>query len=278
MIGSIALWEMIKERNKDMRLSDLVKREFVAATVNMDQEECARLMSKYDLSSLPVCDSNGRLVGRIMVDDVIDVIEDEASEDIFRLAGSDDDELIYSSPFKSVRLRLPWLLITLGAGFLTSLLMRKFVGLGEAVVLSAFVPIVMAMGGNTGIQSSTLVVRRLAMGTLDISDLSRMLTKELATGLIMGILCGAGIGIWARFMLGAKAGGSGLDPLALSIVVAVSLCLAMSAAAVFGAFTPMILKLLKVDPAIASGPFVTASNDILALLIYYGIIVTFIVV
>lgn len=276
MIGLIALWELIRERNKDLRLSDLVKRDFIYATVNMDQEECARLMSKYDLSSLPVCDDDGRLVGRIMVDDVIDVIEEEASEDIFRLAGSDDDELIYSSSIKSARLRLPWLLVTLAAGFLTSLLMRRFIGLGEAVVLSAFVPIVMAMGGNTGIQSSTLVVRRLAMGTLEMSDLSRMLLRELTTGLMMGVLCGAAIGIWARVMMGWGGGEHGFDPMMLAAIVAVSLCAAMSVAALFGAFTPMVLKQMRIDPAIASGPFVTASNDLLALLIYYAITIAFI--
>lgn len=277
MIGLIGLWELIRERNRDLRLSDLVKRDFDYASVDMDQEECARMMSKYDLSSLPVCDGGGKLVGRIMVDDVIDVIEEEASEDIFRLAGSDDDELLYSSSIKSVRLRLPWLLVTLAAGFLTSLLMKRFVGLGEAVVLSAFVPIVMAMGGNTGIQSSTLVVRRLAMGTLEMSDLSRLLLREFATGSLMGLLCGAAIGVWAHMMLGWNGGMNGLNPLMLSAIVAVSLCASMSVAALFGAFTPMILKQLRVDPAIASGPFVTASNDLLALLIYYAITITFIV-
>jgi magnesium transporter len=276
LIGSIALWELIKERNKDMHLVDLVQRDFVAATLDMDQEECARLMSKYDLSSLPVIDSAGCLVGRIMVDDVIDVIEEEASEDIFRLAGSDDDELLYTSSFKSASLRLPWLLITLAAGFLTSLIMRKFVGLGDAVVLSAFVPIVMAMGGNTGIQSSTLVVRRLAMGTLDMSGLWGMLARELATGMMMGLLCGTVIGVWARFMLRWDGDSAGANPLLLSIVVAISLCTAMGAAALFGALTPMLLKHIKVDPAIASGPFVTASNDILALIIYYTITISLI--
>jgi len=278
MVGTIALWQMIKARNKDLRLADLVERDFIAATVNMDQEECAHLMSKYDLSSLPVLDDDGRLAGRIMVDDVIDVIEDEASEDIFRLAGSDDEELAFSSPYKAAKLRLPWLLVTLATGVVTSILMSKFLRLGEVVALSAFVPIVMAMGGNTGIQSSTLIVRRLAIGTLDISDLFGVLRKEIFTGALMGILCGAVIGLWAHFVFIWGADSTSFNPVFLALVVAVSLFMAMSFAALYGAFTPMLLNRLNVDPAIASGPFVTASNDIFALLIYYAITLRFLAI
>ncbi len=276
LIGRIGLWEMIKMRNKDLRLADLVDRDIIASKVDMDQEECAHLMSKYDLSSLPVCDDDGRLVGRITVDDVIDVIEDEASEDIFRLAGSDDEELEHSSSLRAARLRLPWLLITLCTGFVTSLLLRKFIALQDVTMLVLFVPIIMAMGGNTGIQSSTLVVRRLAMGTLDMSDLSKILRKEIITGAIMGGLCGVAIAVWASIMFARGIESSLFSSFSLAGIVALALFSAMSFAAVFGAYTPMILSRFKIDPAIASGPFVTASNDILALLIYYGITVAFI--
>ncbi len=278
MIGSVALWELVKTRNKELHLVDLVEPNFVSATVDMDQEECARIMSKYDLSSLPVTDEQGHLVGRIMIDDVIDVIEDEASEDILRLAGTTEDELLHSSPFRSAKLRLPWLLVTLAAGFVMSLLMKRFIDLKEAVILGAFVPIMMDMAGNTGVQSSTLVVRRIAMGSLDMSGIAKVLRKEIATGAIMGVLCGIAIAAWVLliFRLGETA--ATFSPMIIAAIVALSLFAAMSTASLLGTFTPMVFEYLKIDPAIASGPLVTSMVDILALIIYYAIAVWFIAI
>lgn len=278
MIGSVALWELIKTRNKELRLADLVEPNFIYAKVDMDQEECARIMSKYDLSSLPVVDEDGHLVGRIMIDDVIDVIEEEASEDILRLAGTNEDDLLHSSPFRSAKLRLPWLLVTLGAGFVMSLLMKRFIDLKEAVILGAFVPIMMDMAGNTGVQSSTLVVRRIAVGTLDMSGVARVLRKEIATGAIMGILCGLAIAAWVLLMFRFGEASVTFSPLIIAAIVAISLFAAMSSASLFGTFTPVVFEYLKIDPAIASGPLVTSLVDILALIIYYAIAVWFIAI
>ena len=167
LTGFVDIWELIRERNRNRALGDLVHKDFTAANVHMDQEEVVQMMSRYDLTVAPVVDNTGRLVGRITADDVIDVMEEEASEDIFRLAGSDDAELETTSPVKSCFVRLPWLFMTLFGGFITCAILNRFhAQISELMVLAAFVPIILAMGGNTGIQSSTLIVRRIALGGL----------------------------------------------------------------------------------------------------------------
>ena len=206
-------------------------------------------------------------MGRITVDDIMDVIEEEASEDIFKFAGSDDSELEHSSALHAFKTRLPWLMVTLFAGTVSSLILKRFID-GHIVALSFFVPIIMAMGGNTGIQSSTLIIRGLAVGSIDEKGLFKLLGRELLTGTLLGIICGVMIGIIAKLMVGDE---SVIPTVYLAFTVGVSLFAAMMFAAVFGAFAPLLLNRLKIDPAVASGPFVTASNDILALLIYYGI-------
>ena len=274
LTGWIQLWELLKNSNRNMSLEELVEREIISVNTDTDQEEVARLAAKYDLSSLPVLDWQNKLVGRITIDDIMDVLEDEASEDIFKLAGSSDTELDYSSPLHAVKSRLPWLMITLFAGFVSSVILKRFID-HHIVALSFFVPIIMAMGGNTGIQSSTLIIRGLAIGSFTEKQLFKLLGRELLTGAVMGAICGTMIGIWAKFMVGSD---SEIPALFLAFTVGVSLFAAMMFAAVFGAFAPLLLNRAKADPAVASGPFVTASNDILALLIYYGITIAMIAV
>jgi magnesium transporter len=266
LVGWIGLWELVKIRDRTRRLSDLTHREIVKVRTDMDQEEVVRQMLKYDHATLPVVDAEDRLVGRVTMDDVMDVMEEEASEDIFRFAGSDDSELNNESAIKACRARLPWLLITLAAGFITSSLLRNFMqDLAQVLVLSFFVPIVLAMGGNTGIQSSTLIIRSMALGSLANKGIGRLLWREILAGAMMGIFCGLIIGIWAHFLiLNSGSTAASYAPVFLAVTVGL----------VFGAFVPIVLHRIKVDPAVASGPFVTASNDILALLIYYGVAVS----
>jgi len=273
LIGWIGLWELVKVKDRSCLVKTIAHTHIVFVKTDMDQEEVARLMVKYDHAALPVVDATGQLVGRITMDDVMDVIEEEASEDIFRLAGSDETELYNETPLQACRARLPWLLITLVAGFVTSSLLRSFMtDLSQVLVLSFFVPIVLAMGGNTGIQSSTLIIRSLALGTLKGKSITTLLTREIAAGAIMGLFCGLIIGIWADFLIRSSADIPGFySPVFLAFTVSLALFSAMTFAAVFGAFVPIVLNKIRVDPAVASGPFVTASNDILALLIYYGV-------
>ena len=273
LTGVLGLWELLKQRNREATLGHVAHHNPVAVHTDLDQEEIARLMAKYDLNAVPVVDDAGHLVGRITVDDVMDVIEEEASEDIMRMAGTSDRELADSTPLQATRTRLPWLLITLATGFVTSFLFREFMdNLAEVLVLSFFVPIVMAMGGNTGIQSSTLIIRRLALDTLDTDGLMHILGREFVGALMMGVICGTVIALWATYLVSTSGDqhSYAFPPYFLGGVVGLSLLSAMVFAAVFGAFTPIMLNKVNIDPAVASGPFVTSSNDIFALLIYYG--------
>jgi magnesium transporter len=276
LVGYVNIWDMLRERDRNRPLMELVHPDVVSVRVDADQEDVARTMSKYDFSALPVVDHGGRLVGRVTADDVIDVMEEEASEDIFRLAGSDDIELEAASPLRSCMARLPWLFVTLVGGFLTSSILSRFVGhiAGDVLIMAAFVPSVLAMGGNAGIQASTLVVRRIAVGDAPTRGMAALLGREMLIGALMGVVCGVMIGAWAHHLIGTDAAAAAAcSPLYLAAVVAMALFAAMTFAAVFGALVPMVLNRVRIDPAIASGPFVTIMNDIVALLIYFGVTV-----
>jgi magnesium transporter len=271
LIGYIDIWELLRERNRQRPLHELCHAEYVAANVHDDQEDVAHLLSQYDLSALPVVDDDGNIMGRITVDDAIDVMQEEASEDIFRLAGSDDIELETNSPIRSCLARLPWLFVTLFGGIITSLILKQFhSSISSVIILGAFVPVVLAMGGNTGIQASTLVVRRIALRGQEGRSIIGLLFREFLVGAIMGTICGVAIGTWA-FVLLSKSPDPHFSPLRLASIVGVALFCAMSFAAVFGALVPVVLDKIKIDPAVAAGPFVTITNDVSALLIYFGI-------
>ncbi len=273
LTGSVQLWELLKKANQNLTLEELADKETISVQTDTDQEDVARIASKYDLSSLPVLDEQNRLVGRVTVDDILDVIEEEASEDIFKLAGSSDSELEDTSPLQACKARLPWLLITLGTGFISSLILKSFINhlsMAEIITLSFFVPIIMAMGGNTGIQSSTLIIRGIALGVSHSRRVTKIIIHEIIAGATMGIICGSTIGLWAHFII-SQGDATAIAPSYLALTVGISLFCAMAFAAVFGALVPVLLNRVKIDPAVASGPFVSASNDIFALLIYYGI-------
>ncbi|MDD4737224.1 MAG: magnesium transporter, partial [Kiritimatiellae bacterium] len=271
--GSISLWELIKTRNRIKMLGEICHGNPIIATADMDQEEVAKLMAKYDLTSMPVLDANNKLLGRVTIDDVIDVIEEEATEDIFRLAGSNDMELYDTSPWLACKVRLPWLLITLGTGFITSSILRHFMtDFSHVIALSFFVPVVMAMGGNAGIQSSTLVIRSIALGTLEGRSLIRFFGREILAGAMMGLCCGIIVALWARYLINTDGlSTASHTPYYLAFTIGIALFSAMTFAVFFGASVPLLLERFHIDPAVASGPFVTSSNDISALLIYYGI-------
>jgi len=274
LIGYTNIWELLREKDRKRKLIEVCHKDFIAVNVSDDQEDVAHTLSQYDLSAIPVVDDKGCVVGRVTVDDIIDVIEDEASEDIFHLAGSDDVELESNSPIRSCMARLPWLMITLFGGLLTSLILKQFHAKIESVIiLGAFVPAVLAMGGNAGIQASTLVVRTIALRDMEGRRITSLLIREIIVGAIMGSICGLCIGSWVFLVLRHNPD-QAYPPLKLSSVVAISLFSSMSFAAVFGAAVPLILNKLKIDPAVASGPFVSIANDVAALLIYFGVTIT----
>ena len=287
LVGIVTIVTLIHQKKRDIRLRDIMEQDFVFVPSNMDQEEVARTLSKYSLSVLPVVDADGVLLGRVTHDDAIEVIQEEAEEDFFRLAGSKDEELGNISAVKSCRMRLPWLGITFLGGIFSSLVLNDFTHrFNSVVVLTAFIPNAMAMGGNTGLQSSVLLIRELASGSNRRHSPMKMFIHEIRTGALMGLICGAGIFAWALLLqhITASASGSAFalqevvehgasatSPIYIAMVVAVALFSAMSFAAGFGAVVPLAFKSLKIDPAVASGPMISVINDISALLIYYAI-------
>jgi len=228
----------------------------------MDQEEVAELVAKYNILAIPVVDEHGKLMGLITVDDVIDVMRDEATEDLLRMAGTSEEELLYGNKsFHIARLRLPWLLTTLFGGVITGSLMWYFKAtLEQALMLISFIPVITGMGGNVGGQTSTIMVRGFATGRIDFSVLKQVFFKELRVGLIMGTVCGLVIAavalVWHQNLY-------------LGLVVGLAMAIAISVAACMGVLVSSFFKKIGIDPAIASSPFVQTVNDITGILIYF---------
>jgi magnesium transporter len=236
----------------------------ISVHMDTDQEEVAHLVKKYDLVSIPVVDGNNRLVGRITHDDIIDVIEDEADEDISLMAGVIHQEFAEESPLKISRARLPWLIVGLFGGLLAAFVIKQFESsLEKILALSFFFPVIMAMGGNTGTQASTIAVRGLATGDISLMNIGKRLWVELKVALVNGIICAILLGMIVSFWISDYALGS---------IVALSMVLIVLNSGVIGAAVPLAMKRLNIDPALATGPFVTTSNDILSLLIYLGLV------
>ena len=245
----------------------IMETDFVSVTADRDQEDVARIMERYDLVSLPVTDRDGRLVGRITIDDVVDVLREEADEDLQVISGASGDEELNSSIFEIMRGRLPWLAVGLLGTFLSASVVKHFESaLEHVVVLAFFIPIMTAMAGNAAIQSAAITVQGLSSGRLLVGDAFRRVFKETTVALLNGmalssLLCGI---VWA-FGLG------GPDTLRLALVSALSLFIVIILATTNGALIPVVLSKLGVDPAVSMGPFVTTANDILGLSIYFGI-------
>ena len=249
----------------DTPLSDIMDEDVITVTPEIDQEEVARIMQRYDLVSLPVVDARGEMLGRITIDDIVDVIRDEAEEDIQRMSGMSGSEEPSDSVFRVVRGRLPWLLIGMVGAGLSGLVIGQFENaLQQAVILATFIPIVMAMAGNAGIQSSAIVVQGLASGELWASDVARRLGKELSVsllnGLALALILGAGV-------MALPIGGASLELLALT--ASLSMLTVIVLATIIGATVPLLLHRMKIDPALATGPFITTSNDILGLGVFF---------
>jgi magnesium transporter len=255
----------------DRPISELVRRKVHVVHPELDQENVAQMFRRYDLVALPVVDERGRLLGRILHDDAADVLEEEAEEDILHMAGAtiQEPELVYTDQvFKIASVRLPWLLATLAGLTVPALLVWAFqVSFPEMLALVPFIPVIGAMGGNVGAQSSTIVVRGFATGRVDFHNLGRFLVKELIISTLMGIACGALSGLVAIVWHG--------DPM-LSVTVAVSMVVAIVASALMGVLVPYFFRLIKIDPAIAAGPLVTTIDDIIAIGIYYVVAVALI--
>jgi magnesium transporter len=244
------------------RLIELMSRDVISVSPQTDQEEVARIAGRYGLLAVPVVDEQRRLLGIVTIDDVIDVIREEAAEDMLLMAGVSEEPEVKQSFLQSLQQRMPWLLVTLIGGLGISEIIARFDGvLSSDLVLAGFIPIVMGMEGNVGIQSATLTVRNIATGRLD-GRIGSVLLGEAISGLAMGVVFGLLIGGYCviRYHSFAVAG-----------AVAIAIITGMSTAALVGTAVPLTMRRLGIDPAIATGPFVTTAMDGLGLSIYLGI-------
>ncbi len=239
---------------------DLIEPELYWVHPSLDQEEVIGYFQRYDLVALPVIGKDRELLGRITVDDIVNVIEEEASEDILQMAGASGEDLVYDRILRSTLLRLPWLVTNLGGGLLTGYLMWLFkASLSETLALITFVPVITGMGGNVGTQSSSITVRGFALNRIDFSNFTRYFFKEMRVGALMGTICGVTLALVAWLWHGIPM---------LGLVVGLSLFIAMTLAASTGSLFPAIFEKLNIDPALASGPFVTTINDVMGIFIY----------
>jgi len=231
-----------------------------------DQEEVAKMVARYDILAVPVVDDTNRLVGIVTVDDIIDIIREEATKDILKMAGAGEEFIETQSVFKSTKTRLPWLFASCVGGIVAFFIICRFEGsLSKLAYLAAFIPVIMNMGGNIGTQSSSIVVRGLATGQLNVRDIWAVVFKELSVGLILGVIYGFLIGMVAQFRY---------DSWGLALSVGLSVICSMSVAALLGSIVPMAFARINIDPAVASSPFVTTSVDIISVFFYFEIATT----
>ena len=263
LTGVISLRDLVTTPG-DTMLKDIMSKQIHVVRPETDQEEVARIVSQYNFLAVPVVDSEERLLGIVTVDDVVDVIREEATEDFLQLVGAGKDrEILLKSSWENARMRVPWLFASWVGGILAALIIGIFDDvLKSTIALAAFIPVIMGMGGNIGTQSSTMIVRGLATGRVSLENSVKILFKEIRVGLILGILYGLLLGVVAIFQF------IDVSPM-LGIVVGLSICISMIIAATIGSLVPLILNRFEIDPAIATGPFVTTAIDILGVAFYF---------
>ena len=249
----------------DKSLGDIAQRDVIQVTTGTDQEEVARLAARYDLMAIPVVDEDGRLGGIVTVDDIIDIVREEATEDFLKMVGTSEEEITYEQrSFRVARIRFPWLALNMVGGLLTGVLLERFqVRLSEALFLLTFVPVVMGMGGNIGSQTATLTVRGLATGRIGGGErwVAPFLWRQVKIGAVLGLTFALLVGLGALLLQ--------QNPW-YAVVVGGAMFVAMMLASCNGAVIPLVFERLGIDPAVAAGPLVTTSNDITGILIYFG--------
>ncbi len=267
LAGVISLRDLIIA-DEDTMISEVMNERVVSVSVAEDQEEVARIMRDYNFLALPVVDFQQHLLGIITVDDVMDVLDEEASDDYSKLAGiSDVDDTIDHNPLVAAKKRLPWLIILLFLGMMTASLIGRFEDtLNQVAILAVFIPLIGGMAGNTGTQALAVAVRGLATGEIEEESKFKLLIREAATGMITGASCGLLVVLIVYIWQG---------DLILGALVGVSVFSTLIVATLAGAFIPLLMHRFKIDPAVASGPFITTINDLISILIYFGLATTF---
>lgn len=262
LTGVLSLRELILQP-MHRQLKNIMNTRVISVTTDTDQEEVAHVVSQYNLLAVPVVDSTFKLVGIITVDDVIDVIRKEATEDFLQMAGAGKDhEILLKSTFQNALTRAPWLAASWVGGVAAMYIISAFEGeLMKTLALASFIPVVIGMGGNIATQSSTIIVRGIATGRINMEEFFRVIFKEFKVGLILGSTYGLLLGImaWIGFT----------EPVQLGLVVGISVFFVMAMAAAVGTMVPLVLKRLDVDAAVATGPFVTTSIDIIGVYMFF---------
>jgi len=265
LVGVVSLRNLVTSKNTK-KLKDIMIKDIHAATSETDQEEVAKTVAQYNYLALPVVNQQNRFLGVVTIDDVVDIVREEASEDFLQMAGvGKDREILLKSPIENAQSRAPWIFASLIGGICAAAIIGHFDHLiKEMIVLAAFIPVIIGIGGNIGTQSSTIIVRGLATGRVDVGNTSSLVIKEIIVGAILGTLYGALIGFASEPITGTQIEGLGL-------VIGLSIGCSMTIATAVGASVPLILKKLSFDPAISTGPFVTTAIDILGVALYFMI-------
>jgi magnesium transporter len=265
LVGVSSLRQLVVTPPEQL-LRDFMATDVISVRTDMDQEEVAKLVARYDFLAVPVVDETNRLVGIVTVDDVIDIFREEATEDILKMAGAGEEFIETKSLLKSSRIRFPWLAASCIGGIFAFMVIGHFQGsLERMAFLAAFIPVIMGMGGNIGTQSSTIVVRGLATGRISLRDFRSVLFKEFATGLILGVIYGLLIALVAQFRYSTAE---------VAISVGAAVVSSMAVAALVGSLVPMTFARFNVDPAVATGPFVTTAIDLISVFFYFQIATT----
>lgn len=260
LVGVVSLRQLVVT-SPEKPLKSFMYKPVYSVTPETHQEEVAKLVARYDILAVPVVDDENKIIGVVTVDDVLDIFQEEATEDILKMAGLGDDWADSKSVFKSLKIRTPWLAASCIGGILAASIIVLFDGtLALFPFLAAFQPVISGMGGNVGSQSATIVVRGIATGRIDAGSMAKIIGKELLIGVSMGCMYGILVGLIAQFKIHVGAVG---------LVVGMALLCSMSIAAFMGSALPIMFSRMKIDPAVATGPFVTTSVDIVSITLYY---------
>lgn len=272
LAGVISLRDLIIGQQDDL-IKDLMSTRVISVNASDDQEAVARVVSKYDFLAIPVIDDFDHMLGIITVDDVIDILEDEATEDMFKFAGASESEADFfeeSIPKRivaSIKSRLPWLIVTLFGGMLSASIISNHTStLDGNAKLAIFIPILAGMGGNVGTQSSTITVRNIAVSDLKGTEVFKTIFHEMSVGLLVGMVCSS-IALGASYLV------YDVKPM-LALVVGLAMWANILTAATIGTVVPLCFKKIGVDPAVASAPFITMTVDITGLSIYFALVIT----
>ncbi|MBE6921759.1 MAG: magnesium transporter [Ruminococcaceae bacterium] len=271
LIGLVTVKDLLLAPDDDMKIQEIMETNLIFVNTQTDQEEVARMFSKYNFLALPVVDTEGRMVGICTFDDAMDVMEEEATEDMELMSGMTPSEKPYlkSSPFELFKNRIPWLMLMMVSATFTGLIMTAFEdALAAQIALSAFIPMLMGTGGNSGSQSSVTVIRGLSLGELTFSDVGEVLWKEIRTALMCGIalavVCFGKIWLVDKLLFGNEN-----ITLMVDLVVCLALCVTVVVAKLVGCLLPIGAKAVKLDPAVMASPFISTIVDALSLLVYF---------